>query len=137
MDVYDLDGNMHYWHLAGHQANPNVKKSSLHLRARDLIKTIYPTLQVLEEVPIKTRKSDTLYLDFYIPLIKTCIEIHGEQHYKFIAHYHGTALGFMRHKKRDREKLEWCQNNGIIFIELPFNESDDQWQNRIKQQKNN
>lgn len=137
MNVYDLDDNMYAWNLVGHKPNLNIKKSSLHLRARNIIVTTYPTLQILEEVPIKTHKSDTLYLDFYIPLKRMCIETHGEQHYKFVAHYHGNALGFLRHRKRDFEKQEWCDKNGIIYIEFPFDESDEQWQKRLEQQKNN
>ena len=66
-----------------------------------------------------------------MPLNRTCVEVHGEQHYKFVGHYHNNALGFMKHKKRDKEKLEWCELNGIKYIELPFNESDSEWLNRI------
>jgi hypothetical protein len=50
----------------------------------------FPTLQILEEVSIPLRSKETLYLDFYIPLIKKCIEVHGEQHYKFVPFYHTT-----------------------------------------------
>jgi hypothetical protein len=108
-----------------------TNRSSLHLRARSLIVSIFPTLQILEEVPIQLRKSEVLYLDFYLPLNKTCIETHGEQHYKFVAHYHSNQLGFIKHKKRDKEKIEWCEKNNIRYIELPFNESDEEWRNRI------
>lgn len=133
MNVRDLDGNAHSWHLTGNIANARLtNKSSLHLRARQLISNIFPTLQILEEVTIPLRKSEHLYLDFYLPLMKTCIETHGEQHYKFIPHYHNTLLGFMKHKKRDRDKIEWCNINNIKYIELPFDESDDQWLQRIK-----
>jgi hypothetical protein len=137
MEVHDLDGNIYNWQLVGYQANPNIKKSGLHMKAREMITEIFPTLQILEEVPIKITRNDTLYLDFYIPLKRLCIETHGEQHYKFIAHYHGNALGFLRHQKRDKLKKEWCNLNGIDFIELPFNESYEQWLNRLRQQKIN
>lgn len=135
MDTIDLDGNSQYWQLTGHKPNYNTKKSSLHLRARNLLNVIYPTLQILEEIPVHIRRSDLVYLDFYIPLKRMCIEIQGEQHYKFVQHYHGSALGFLKHKKRDRDKKEWCEINGINFIELPYNESDELWQNRLEQLK--
>ena len=137
MIVNDLDGNSINWQLIGHTPKIGASKSSLHLRARSLLSIIYPTMQILEEVPIYVRRSEVLYMDFYLPLKKTCIETHGEQHYKFVSHYHSNALGFMRHKKRDREKQEWCEINGITYIELPFNESDDQWKLRIEQPKSN
>jgi hypothetical protein len=135
MQIIDLDGHTQNWQLIGHKPNYNTKKSSLHIRARNLLSIVFPTLQVLEEVAVYIRKSDLVYLDFYIPLKRMCIETHGEQHYKFVQHYHGSALGFLKHKKRDRDKKEWCDLNGITFIELPFDESDNLWQNRLNQQK--
>jgi hypothetical protein len=132
MLIKDLDDNTHNWQLIGNMAHSKLtNKSNLHMQARSLIKNIFPTLVVLEEVPIILRKSETLFLDFYLPLIKFCIEVHGEQHYKFVAHYHSNQLGFMKHKKRDREKVEWCYKNDIKYIELPFNETVDQWEQRI------
>jgi hypothetical protein len=138
MNVVDLDGNSHKWHLIGHIAKGNnVNKSNLHIKARELIHTCYPTLQVLEEVSIYVRKSEVLYLDFYLPLIKTCVEVHGEQHFKFIQFYHNNKLGFIKHKKRDQDKKEWCRINSINMIELNFDETTDQWTQKIKNQYEN
>ncbi len=132
MQVKDLDGNTSNWQLIGNIAHgSSVNKSSLHIKARGLIHNIFPTLQVLEEVPIQVRRSETLYLDFYLPLTRKCIEVHGEQHYSFNRFYHNTVLGFLRHKKRDQDKQEWCEINGIEYIELPFNEKEEQWKERI------
>lgn len=131
MQVRDLEGVLHNWNLSGNIAHGSVtNKSSLHILARKLVHEIYPTLQVLEEVSIRLRKSQTLYLDFYLPLIKKCIEVHGEQHYKFVPFYHQNVLGFAQHKKRDIEKKEWCQANDIQYIELPYNDTDS-WKDRI------
>lgn len=133
MLVKDLDGNNHNWLLTGNMAKGKVSnKSSLHLKARDLISSIYPTMQILEEVPVQIRKNETLYLDFYVPLKKICFEVHGEQHYKFVGFYHNNQLGFMKSQKRDREKKEWCGINSIKYIELPYNENTQQWIERIK-----
>jgi hypothetical protein len=85
----------------------------------------------LQELSIPLRRNETLYLDFYIPLLKKAIEVHGEQHYKFVAYYHNNAMGFIKHKKRDNEKREWCEINNIEYIELPFNESLEEWKQRI------
>lgn len=132
MQVKDLDGNTVNWQLIGNIAHGSAQnKSSLHLHARDLIRGYFPTLQILEEVSINPRRSETLYLDFYLPLIKKCIEVHGEQHYKFSRFFHNTPLGFIRHKKRDQDKKDWCELNGIEYIELPFDQIE-QWLPRIK-----
>lgn len=129
MLVHDLDGNSSNWLLTGNSAHARMlNKSKLHLRARQLLNEIYPTLQVLEEIPIHVRRTDVLYLDFYIPMIKKCVEVHGEQHYKFIGHYHGNRLNFLKAKKRDIEKKDWCELNNIEHIELRFDQTDEEWQ---------
>jgi hypothetical protein len=130
--VIDLDGNIQSWSLTGTVSHGRIQnKSEPHKAARSLIKTLYPTLQILEEIPIPLRKSETLYLDFYLPLIKKCIEVHGEQHYKFVPFYHQNIMGWAKQKKRDLEKKEWCFNNGIKYIELPHNENIEEWTKRL------
>jgi len=131
MLIKDLDGNSHNWQLTGNMAKGKVtNKSSLHLQARGLISSLYPTLQILEEVPIPLRKNEILYLDFYIPLKKVCCEVHGEQHYKFVSFYHNNILNFLKSQKRDKEKQEWCEINNILYIELPYNDIDN-WEKLI------
>lgn len=132
MIVYDLDGNSHKWSILGNTKNNRKNQSSLHKAACALLSEVYPTLILLQEVGIPVRRNQTLFLDFYIPLLKTAFEVHGEQHYKFVAHYHSNAMGFMRHKKRDADKKEWCEINGITHIEFPYNEDVEQWKQRIK-----
>jgi hypothetical protein len=137
MNVKDLDGNISFWPLTGNIAKGNIaNKSSYHILARSIIKQTYPTMQVLEEVPINPRRSETLYLDFYIPLIKKCIEVHGEQHYEFSPHFHSNKLAFLKAQRRDKDKLEWCKINGISHIELPYNKQDE-WEYRILNEQNN
>lgn len=127
MKTIGLDGNEFNITLTGLTSKSSLNnKSSLHLEAREIIKNIYPTLQVLEEVTIRLRKSETLYMDFFIPLNKKCIEVHGEQHYEFTPFYHRTKLDFLKQKKRDRDKKEWCDINNIVYIELPYNKQK-QW----------
>ena len=132
MTAVDLDNKIVNWNLTGHISKGSLQnKSSLHLMARKIIRQKFPTLQILEEVPIPLRKSETLYLYFYLPLIKTCIEVHGEQHSKFIAFYHNTILNFLKAKKRDQEKQEWCEKNNITHIVFQYNETEDDWRRKI------
>ena len=130
MKVVDFDNREYNWPPSGHEVNldDRRKRSELHLRTRALLKALYPTQQVLEEVPLPGTK---LTLDFYLPQRKVCIEVHGEQHYKFVAHYHGDRLGFLRSKANDNKKIEWCRLNNLRVVELPFNESDDEWREKI------
>lgn len=127
MLVKDLDGNNHNWLLRGNIVYNSAHKSDLHLRARQLINNEFPTLQILEEVSIPLRKGVTLYMDFYLPLKKICVEVHGEQHYKFVPFYHANMVSFVKAKKRDLEKKEWCEQNGIRHVVFPFDGTDDDW----------
>lgn len=127
MLIKDLDGNNLNWLLTGNVAYGTANKSELHLRARALLKEEYPTLQVLEEVSMPLKKGVTLFMDFYLPLKKICVEVHGEQHYQFIPFYHRDMVSFVKAKKRDMEKQEWCEQNGITYIVFPFNKTDEEW----------
>jgi hypothetical protein len=132
MNVKDLNGNFTTWSLTGHIANSTIDhKSSYHIAARQLIRSLFPTLQILEEVPISVRKSEILYLDFYLPLKKMCIEVHGEQHYKFVSFYHNSILDFVKAQKRDKYKQEWCEINNISYVSLPYNETLEEWTKRL------
>ena len=131
MIITDLDNNIINWQLTGYISKGRLQnKSSLHLNARTIITNNFPTLQILEEVPIPLKRSETLYLDFYLPLKKVCFEVHGEQHYKFVPFYHSNMLNFLKSQKRDREKKEWCEINNISYIELPYDKTDE-WENII------
>lgn len=133
MQIKTLDGFLQNWQLTGHYAHAKLSnKSSLHIAARELLKTCFPTFQILEEVPIPLRKSEILYLDFYLPLKKICFEVHGEQHYKFVQFYHSNKLNYLKSQKRDREKQEWCEINNINYIVFPYDETTEQWLERIK-----
>jgi hemerythrin-like domain-containing protein len=131
MQIKTLDGNTQNWQLTGHFSHAKIEnKSSLHIEARALLKNMYPTLQILEEIPVPVKKGDTYYFDFYVPMIKKVIEVHGEQHYKFIPFYHSNKLSYLKSQKRDREKKEWCEVNGIKYIELAYNLKDE-WEQII------
>lgn len=138
MQIKSLDGFIQNWQLTGHYSHANLlHKSSLHIEARQVIKDSYPTLQLLEEVPIPLRKNETLYLDFYLPLKKICIEVHGEQHYKFVPFYHSNQLNYLKSQKRDREKKEWCEINGIKYIVLPYDQKIETWRDIVTNDSTN
>jgi hypothetical protein len=132
MQIKTLDGSIQNWQLTGYTSNASIeRKSSFHLLARELLRQQHPTLQILEEVTVPLRRSEVVYLDFYIPLLKKAIEVHGEQHYKFTPFYHSNQLAFLKAQKKDREKKEWCLINSIKYVELPYNEAQDQWTERL------
>jgi predicted RNA-binding Zn-ribbon protein involved in translation (DUF1610 family) len=63
----------------------------------------------------KTKK--LLYYDIFIPKRKIFIEIHGEQHYKFIWYWHITQKKFKYNKRLDKIKEQYAKQNGI-YVEI-------------------
>lgn len=130
MRVKGLDGKEYILNFS--KCRKADGESKYHLRAREILQMVYPLDARLEEVPILGFSGRPLYLDFFLPLRKLAVEVQGEQHYSFNIHMHGSRVGFMQSKVRDRKKSEWCELNGFTLIELPWSESDGQWTERIK-----
>lgn len=131
MRVKGLDGREYPWNLRGLQpARDDARaRSSYHLAARQLLQRLFPTTPILEEVPLPG--SDGLRADFYLPMEKLIVEVHGEQHYKYVPHFHGDRLGFLAAKRRDASKETWCDLNGLRFVALPYSEDIDEWRSRV------
>lgn len=131
MQVTTLDGMSVKWNPVG--ATEFVRqKSSGHIACRQLLKEMFPTCSVVEEVSIPVFYRSNYFLDFYVPLYKLAIEVHGQQHYKFTPHFHGSAANFAMAKARDTNKSEWCEINGIKLVVLNDYEVMDEWRKRIK-----
>lgn len=62
---------------------------------------------------------NTLPFDFYLPQHNICIEYDGEQHFK-IKDWFGGLDGFVDRIIRDTIKNEYCKNNGIKLIRIPY-----------------
>ena len=135
MKVVDLDGNVINWKIGGQvvTGKDTRHRSQLHLKARGILKGLYPALQIIEEVSIKLKRYQRASLDFYISKIHTVIEVHGEQHYKFNTLYHASIQDFINQKKRDNDLKEWCDINNLTYVELPFNDGEEEWKKRITQ----
>jgi len=130
LKVRDLNNQWVHWKISGSVIT--TVKSQYHELARLLLKQTYPTTPILEEVSIPVRQFQTLYLDFYIPLHQMAIEVHGEQHFTYIRHFHGNYMGYLKQKTRDNNKIEWCKLNNINLVVLKYNEDKDEWLRKIK-----
>ena len=132
-----FDGRERNWNLSkcvvsGDQKRP---RSKLHILARKILKEEFPYDTILEEVPLvsshKPSRKSTLYVDFFIPSHSLAIEVHGRQHFEFVAHFHGDRKGFRKSKARDRDKENWLQNNNIDLIVLSYSGTEDEWRTSI------
>lgn len=138
MKVKGINGKEYIWNLTGYDVfnDDKRKRSKYHIKARNLLKEIYNSYRILEEVKLPgstalNRKS-VLYLDFYIPSIMIGIEVHGQQHYEYCEFFHKSKADFLKAKARDEDKIEWCKLNNIELIILKYSESEDEWRQRIK-----
>jgi hypothetical protein len=132
MIIKDLQGNSHKLSLANSYQNINKpSKSSFHLEARKLLKQLYPTVQIVEEVPIPIRKGCVYYFDFFLPTLNLFVETQGSQHYKLNSMFHQSNTDFLKQQKRDNDKRLWCEINGFNLAELPYDKIDE-WQDILK-----
>lgn len=115
---------------------PKNTCSSLHLRARILLNKEFPYDIIYEEVPLPGTKSERQtrlsIVDFFIPSRQIIVEVQGEQHYKFNDFFYNNKIEFFKAQSRDRSKHKWCEINKLILIEFPFNETDNEWANRVR-----
>ena len=134
MKTRDLDGDIVDWKPSGEivTAEDTRNRSQLLLAARQILYELFPTTQIIEEVSIPIKRGVTQYFDFFISNIKLAVEVNGQQHYKFNSLFHSTASDFMAQKKRDQDKRDWCEQNRITLIELPYNEKIEEWLTRIQ-----
>lgn len=135
MKIIGLDGEVYHLNISKNSHARGVV-SSHHARARDLLVGLYPLELVFEEVTLpgsKTLMGKNLVVDFYLPGKSLMVEVHGEQHYKFVEHFHGNKLEFARAKMRDKNKREWCELNGVVLVEFPYNEDNEEWLKRLNQ----
>jgi hypothetical protein len=131
MLVKDVHGKQCKWTVKGVEVLTDKRpRSNLHVQARGLLKARFPTLQLLEEVSFKPEPSKTLYFDFFLPLRKVAIEVHGAQHYKFNSMFHKSVMDFVEQRKNDALKQDWCDINNITLVILPFDEVDN-WKDKL------
>lgn len=129
MKIKGLDNKLYSWNPVS--GSKNIEQtSSYHLLAKKVIKSIYLSEPLLEEVSLPGTKP-TLFADFLLPHHRMILEVHGEQHYNWVAHFHPTKKDFLYAKNRDSRKRQWCELNNFFYIELPHWENENEWRCRI------
>lgn len=138
MKAIGFNGREYVWNLSKYDVydNDTKKRSKHHLRARKLLKEIYHSYRILEEVKLPgstaPHKRSVLYLDFFIPNLRLGIEVHGQQHYEYNPFFYKTKAAFLKAQTRDEDKLKWCELNDIELIVLRHSDNDDDWRSAIK-----
>jgi len=138
MKVTGLNGREYTLDLKKY-SKQRSKCSYYHRVARELLHDIFSGYSIYEEVKlpgtVNPAKKSVLYLDFYIPNAIIGIEVHGEQHFKYIPYFHKSKAGFAMSKKRDLDKKEWCRINDITLVELRWDEDPEYWREKIERSR--
>jgi hypothetical protein len=87
-----------------------------------LLGEAFPRATIFSQHSIKY-EGEQLFVDFFIPSMNIAIECQGEQHYKFVPHFHKDDEGYKSHIKRDVAKRGWARKNKVTLVEIPFNDS--------------
>tara|TARA_R110000751_G_scaffold100390_1_gene194367 strand:+ start:2671 stop:3090 length:420 start_codon:yes stop_codon:yes gene_type:complete len=110
-------------------------KSNLHKKAKKVLREVFPYDTIYEEVALlgsSKGPSQTLRADFFIPSKSLVVEVHGRQHYEFIARFHKNKLDFFRSQARDKNKEEWCELNSFGHVSLKYSEEIDEWKQSLR-----
>ena len=126
MKIIGLDGKKYNWKFKEEKID-DENRSKPHLFCRKILHELYPYDVILEEILIP---NTDLTFDFIVPLRHICVEIQGQQHYKFTPYFHKNLDGFQKSKIRDGQKVEFAQINNWIFLALNDKEQDT-WKNQI------
>ena len=83
-------------------------------------------IKLLEELGIKFIHDESIWKpynnlrpDFFLPNYNLVIEFDGIQHFEPIDFF-GGQKGFEKRKQKDREKNEYCKNNNIDILRIPY-----------------
>ncbi len=95
----------------------------------DGISCLFPYYDILEE--FQCIGLSRLRIDFLIlsPGIRIAFEYDGEQHHKYVPHFHRSRKGHADSIIRDSQKDQWCKINAIKLIRI--NKQDDKLLKRL------
>ena len=113
-------GNIHFV-SSHHLLNGQIQSCGCNIsRGEDKIFQILKEQNIIFETQktfsnLISDKKGKLRFDFYLPEQNICLEYQGIQHYNSTSRYYSKEG-----QKRDDLKREYCQNNNIKLIEIPY-----------------
>ncbi|NVM34356.1 MAG: hypothetical protein HWN81_02095 [Candidatus Lokiarchaeota archaeon] len=90
-------------------------RSKFQSRIKNFLKPYWKNDVVFEEFRIVGTK---LSLDFYNANKNIAVEVQGDQHTKYVKHFHKNRLQYLDQLKRDQKKLDFCEFNDIKLVEI-------------------
>lgn len=99
---------------------PNCKKSKGEIKISEFL-TSENITYVSQKTFNNCRDKLPLPFDFYLPDYNICIEYDGEQHFRSVEFFGGEEK-FEELKKHDNIKNNYCKENGIDLLRIPYYE---------------
>lgn len=65
-------------------------------------------------------RNGKLRFDFYIPSLKVCLEVDGEQHFRQVKQFHPTRKDFLHAKQNDYYKNSYALSHNLVLYRIPF-----------------
>lgn len=101
--------------------NVNIKSS--HTSGEQKIKDFLERKKIKHTSEYTFKKLPKKRFDFYIESKNMCIEFDGKQHFEAIDFFGGKE-SFEKTQKSDKEKNDFCHNNKIKLIRIPYFDFD-------------
>jgi len=67
-------------------------------------------------------KGQKLFFDFHIKKLDVVVEVQGQQHTRFVKHFHGTRQNFLKQRERDNLKRIWAEENDVSLVRFNYDE---------------
>jgi len=97
-----------------------------------------PNKRIFEEHFINYKKHK-LFFDFYVRELRLFVEVQGQQHFKFVSHFHGDKEKFQGQVNRDNLKIEYVQEEDFYLVYINYDDeiTEDLMLTRITEAMNN
>ena len=105
-----------------HISKPIISNQTVILTSYLENKNIYYEKEITWDWLINDKTSKNLYVDVYLPDYNLCIEINGEQHYKYKKFFHDSKEEFEDQIYRDNLKKSLILNHHMHFLEIKYSE---------------
>lgn len=124
MRLLDIKGNLVKKNVEKYRVDWDKKcRSSIQFYVKQFFRRYWQNLIVYEEFPVF---GTLLKVDLINMTNKIAVETDGAQHDEFNPFFHNNSrLLYVKSIKRDFEKEEWLEKNGIKLIRIPEAEVKD------------
>ena len=91
-------------------------RSKIQTKVKEFLRYYWENEAVFEEFPVVGTK---MTIDFYNATRDVAVEVQGQQHRRYTSHFHNkNKANFLNQLRRDKDKLEFCDKNGIKLVEV-------------------